>query len=130
MIQVQELTKSFTSRKRRPGFMGSVVSLFSAQKETITAVDHVNFDIGQGELVGYLGPNGAGKSTTIKMLTGILVPTSGRVLVDGIDPEKDRRAVARKIGVVFGQKTQLWWDLPVEESFDLLRAVYRIPGAE
>ncbi|HMZ35254.1 MAG TPA: ATP-binding cassette domain-containing protein [Leptospiraceae bacterium] len=110
--------------------MGSVVSLFSAQKETITAVDHVSFDIGQGELVGYLGPNGAGKSTTIKMLTGILVPTSGRVLVDGIDPEKDRRAVARKIGVVFGQKTQLWWDLPVEESFDLLRAVYRIPGAE
>jgi len=127
VIQVKDLTKNFVVRKRRPGFMGSVVSLFSAPSETIMAVDHVNFSLDQGDLVGYLGPNGAGKSTTIKMLTGILVPTSGQVLVDGIDPQKDRRAVARRIGVVFGQKTQLWWDLPVEESFDLLRAVYRIP---
>ncbi|MCE9597344.1 MAG: ATP-binding cassette domain-containing protein [Spirochaetia bacterium] len=130
VIEVQELTKKFTVRKRKPGFLGSVVSLFSPYSEEMTAVDKVNFTIGRGDLVGYLGPNGAGKSTTIKMLTGILVPTSGRVMVDGVDPQEDRRAVARKIGVVFGQKTQLWWDLPVEESFDLLRAVYKIPRRE
>lgn len=128
MISVQELTKTFTVKKRRPGFLGSIASLVSSKSEEMTAVDRVSFNIERGELVGYLGPNGAGKSTTIKMLTGILVPTSGRILIDGIDPQKDRRRVAQQIGVVFGQKTQLWWDLPLEESFDLLRAVYRIPG--
>lgn len=128
MISVRDLTKTFTVKKRRPGFLGSIVSLFSSKSEEMTAVDHVSFEIGQGELVGYLGPNGAGKSTTIKMLTGILVPTSGQIIVDGLDPQTDRRKVAQKIGVVFGQKTQLWWDLPLEESFDLLRAVYRIPA--
>lgn len=128
MISVRDLTKTFTVKKRRPGFLGSIVSLFSSKSEEMTAVDHVNFEIGQGELVGYLGPNGAGKSTTIKMLTGILVPSSGQIIIDGLDPEKERRRVAQKIGVVFGQKTQLWWDLPLEESFDLLRTVYRIPA--
>jgi len=128
VISVENLTKTFSVKKRRPGFLGSIASLFSTKSEEMTAVDHVSFEIGQGELVGYLGPNGAGKSTTIKMLTGILVPTSGRIIVDQLDPQKDRRQVAKKIGVVFGQKTQLWWDLPLEESFDLLRAVYRIPS--
>lgn len=127
IISVQNLTKTFTNRKRASGLGGSIKSLFFAQKEEIAAVDNINFEVQKGELVGYLGPNGAGKSTTIKMLTGILRPTSGRILVGGIDPVKDRRGVSRQIGVVFGQKTQLWWDLPVGESFDLLRLIYKIP---
>lgn len=109
---------------------GALRALFSPNKEELTAVDHVSFDIAPGELVGYLGPNGAGKSTTIKMLTGILHPSSGFVQVDGLDPVKQRKETAKRIGVVFGQKTQLWWDLPVGESFDLLRAIYQIPESD
>jgi len=127
IISVKGLTKIFESRKRRPGLLGSITGLVAGEKTLIKAVDSVSFDIGAGELVGYLGPNGAGKSTTIKMLTGILQPTSGDIRIDGLDPTKRRRDVARKIGVVFGQKTQLWWDLPVRESYDLLRMIYRIP---
>jgi len=98
-------------------------------REDVVAVAGVTFTIAAGEMVGYIGPNGAGKSTTIKMLTGILVPTSGRATVAGIDPTRRRIEVARRIGVVFGQRTQLWWDLPLRDSFDLLRHVYRV-GAE
>ena len=127
IISVKGLTKIFESRKRRPGLLGSITGLVAGEKNLIKAVDSVSFDIGAGELVGYLGPNGAGKSTTIKMLTGILQPTSGDIRIDGLDPTKRRCDVARKIGVVFGQKTQLWWDLPVRESYDLLRMIYRIP---
>ena len=94
------------------------------------AVDDLSFTIAAGEFVGYLGPNGAGKSTTIKMLTGILVPTSGDVRVDGLDPSRQRVELARRVGVVFGQRTQLWWDLPLRESFELLRHVYRVPAAD
>ncbi|MCB1157317.1 MAG: ATP-binding cassette domain-containing protein, partial [Leptospiraceae bacterium] len=97
------------------------------EKEKINAVDNVSFQIEKGEFVGYIGPNGAGKSTTIKMLTGILTPSSGFIRIKGLDPLKQRRENAKQIGVVFGQRTQLWWDLPVEESFDLLKTIYKIP---
>ncbi len=127
-IQVEDLRKEFISRKRSPGLAGSIRSLFTGGTERVAAVDGVSFSIRKGELVGYLGPNGAGKSTTIKMLTGILQPTSGLIRVDGADPTRERRTLTRRIGVVFGQRTQLWWDLPVEESFDLLRTIYRIPA--
>ncbi len=128
LITVSKLTKKFSVRKRKPGLWGAVKNLVSAETEDVAAVDAIDFRIRRGELVGYLGPNGAGKSTTIKMLTGILQPSSGQILVDGIDPARDRKILTRRIGVVFGQKTQLWWDLPVNESFDLLRTIYRIPA--
>jgi ABC-2 type transport system ATP-binding protein len=105
-------------------------SLASRDYEVIRAVDDVSFDIGAGELVGYLGPNGAGKSTTIKMLTGILTPTSGRVSVAGVDPSRSRKANARNIGVVFGQRSQLWWDLPLRESFRAVRDLYGVSVAD
>ena len=130
VIRVDNLRKEFLTRRRRPGLLGSLRSLVGGGHEVVTAVDGLNFSIGRGELVGYLGPNGAGKSTTIKMLTGILQPTSGSIRVNGADPTRERRSLTRRIGVVFGQKTQLWWDLPVEESFDLLRTIYRIPRAD
>jgi ABC-2 type transport system ATP-binding protein len=131
IIRVENLSKSFSMRRRTKGFFGAVKNLFYAEKSQLNAVDCVSFSIRQGELVGYLGPNGAGKSTTIKMLTGILRPTSGKIHVAGIDNPQDRRKkLTRRIGVVFGQKTQLWWDLPVQESFDLLRTIYRIPAGE
>ncbi|MBE7410763.1 MAG: ATP-binding cassette domain-containing protein [Leptospiraceae bacterium] len=126
MIQVKNLTKHFILKKRKSGFFGSVKALFSAEREVIRAVDDVSFRIKKGELVGYIGPNGAGKSTTIKMLTGILTPSHGEILIDGLNPSKNRKENAFQIGVVFGQRTQLWWDLPVEESFDLLKSIYKI----
>ena len=130
VIRVENLRKEFLTRKRKAGMLGSLRSLLGGGKERLVAVDGLNFTIRRGELVGYLGPNGAGKSTTIKMLTGILQPTSGSIRVDGADPTRERRSLTRRIGVVFGQKTQLWWDLPVEESFDLLRTIYRIPRSD
>jgi ABC-2 type transport system ATP-binding protein len=92
----------------------------------VRAVDGLTFAIEPAEVVGYLGPNGAGKSTTVKMLTGILVPSAGRIRVAGLDPSRDRVALARKVGVVFGQRTTLWWDLPLRDSFDLVRRLYRV----
>ncbi len=97
--------------------------------ETVTAVDDLTLTIGSGEMVGYIGPNGAGKSTTVKMLTGILVPSGGQIRVSGLEPTRQRVQLARRIGVVFGQRTQLWWDLPLADSFELLRHVYRVPDA-
>ncbi len=99
------------------------------RSEPVVAVDGVSLSIARGEAVGFLGPNGAGKSTTIKMLTGILMPSAGRIQVCGLDPVRQRRELARRIGVVFGQRSQLWWDLPLAESFELLRAVHRVPAA-
>jgi ABC-2 type transport system ATP-binding protein len=99
------------------------------RRRRVTAVEDVTLSVARGEAVGFLGPNGAGKSTTIKMLTGVLVPTSGRALVCGLDPVRERRELARRIGVVFGQRSQLWWDLPLAESFDLHAAIHRLPGA-
>jgi ABC-2 type transport system ATP-binding protein len=127
LIQVDELRKEFLRPVRRPGPLGAVRSLFAREYRSICAVDGVSFGVAAGEMVGYLGPNGAGKSTTLKMLTGILVPSGGRVEVGGLVPHRQRVEHVRRIGVVFGQRTQLWWDLPTIESFDLLRHVYRIP---
>ena len=126
MIEVKDLSKSFMITKRKSGFLGSVQSLFFTKKDLIHAVDNITFSIQPGELVGYIGQNGAGKSTTIKMLTGILKPSSGKVSVNGLNPSLDRAKNAFQIGVVFGQRSQLWMDLPVEESFDLLRSIYKI----
>ena len=108
---------------------GLVRSFRHRRKDTV-AVDNLTLHVDDGEAVGYIGPNGAGKSTTIKMLTGILVPTAGRVRVCGLDPVRDRRELARRIGVVFGQRSQLWWDLPLRDSFDLLRAIHGVPTAD
>ncbi|HVN69149.1 MAG TPA: ATP-binding cassette domain-containing protein [Candidatus Binatia bacterium] len=128
IVETRDLRKVFRTPKRTPGALGALRSLFSRQYEERVAVAGVNFALEPGELVGYIGPNGAGKSTTIKMLTGILVPTSGEVRVAGLVPWKQRKENARNIGVVFGQRSQLYWDLPLIESFELLRAIYNVPA--
>ncbi len=126
MIQVHSLSKTFKVPRKDPGLKGALKGLFSRKYDTIQAVDDVSFAIGEGELVGYIGANGAGKSTTIKMMSGILVPSSGTCTINGIEPYKNRRANAYNIGVVFGQRTQLWWDLPLRESFTILKKIYRV----
>ena len=126
LIQVASLAKEFRISRHHRGAWGAVKNLFTTDYRVVRAVDDVSFNIEAGELVGYLGPNGAGKSTTIKMLTGILVPTGGEVSIAGKVPWKDRVEYVRGIGVVFGQRTNLWWDLPVIESLDLLRHIYRV----
>src|SRR5512140_2586973 len=128
LIQVSNLYKEFRVAKHHRGTWGAVRNLFTSEYRVVRAVDDVSFSIEAGELVGYLGPNGAGKSTTIKVLTGILVPTGGEVKIAGRVPWNERVDHVRGIGVVFGQRTNLWWDLPVIESLDLLRHVYRIPA--
>jgi len=127
IIETRALRKTFRSVRRGEGLAGAIGALFSRTYDERVAVDDVTMAIGEGELVGYIGPNGAGKSTTIKMLTGILVPTSGTIEVAGIVPHEQRRRNAKNIGVVFGQRTQLYWDLPLRESFELLRSIYGIP---
>jgi ABC-2 type transport system ATP-binding protein len=126
LIYVHELCKHFRTFKRREGVWGSIQNLFVRDYRTVAAVDRVSFSIERGEMVGYIGPNGAGKSTSIKMLTGILVPTSGELRVNGFVPFKQRRQYVKSIGVVFGQRTQLWWDIAVVESFKLLRRIYDV----
>jgi ABC-2 type transport system ATP-binding protein len=128
-VLVEGLCKTFRIARHRRGALASLRNLFDRRVTEVRAVDGVSFRIARGEMVGCLGPNGAGKSTTIKMLTGILHPTAGRVEVLGVSPQRQRKAVARRIGVVFGQRTQLWWDLPLIESLDLLRHIYRVPAA-
>ena len=127
IINVTHLSKDFQVYKHHRGLTGAFRNLFTREFRMVNAVSEVSFSIERGELVGYLGPNGAGKSTTIKMLTGILVPTRGEIAVNGRVPWKERAAHAREIGAVFGQRTNLWWDLPVIESFDLLHHIYRVP---
>jgi ABC-2 type transport system ATP-binding protein len=127
LIEAKGLTKKFRQAVKEPGLVGSLKHFFSRQYKDKLAVDHIDFGVEAGESVAYLGPNGAGKSTTIKMLTGILVPTSGSLIVDGLVPHEKRQQNARNIGVVFGQRTQLWWDIPVVESFNLARDMYEIP---
>lgn len=129
MIQVDALVKNFRIPKRKKGFLGSLASLLHREYNTKVALDRISFDIKEGELVGYIGPNGAGKSTTVKILSGILLPDSGAVKVMGKTPWEQRIETVREIGVVFGQRTQLWWDLPVIESFELLRDIYGISEA-
>lgn len=126
IITAEHLRKEFKTNKKYPGLKGTVKSLFSNEKVIKKAVDDVSFSINEGEIVGYIGSNGAGKSTTIKMLTGILVPTSGKCYVNGIEPYKNRQNNAQNIGVVFGQRTQLWWDLPLIESFTVLKGIYQV----
>lgn len=126
IISVDGLSKEFLVPKRKHGFLGSLRSLFSQEYVKKTALDQISFDIDEGELVGYIGPNGAGKSTTVKILSGILVPNGGRVKVMGRTPWEHRIETVRHLGVVFGQRTQLWWDLPVIESFELLKDIYNI----
>ncbi|MFZ5823131.1 MAG: ABC transporter ATP-binding protein [Bacillota bacterium] len=130
IIEVNGLRKEFRIARRKEGAFGAIRSLFSRDYETKLAVNDVSFAIQPGELVGYIGPNGAGKSTTIKMLTGILVPTAGEVRVRGLVPYEQRVENAKQIGVVFGQRTQLWWDLPTIESFELLQHIYKIPKVQ
>ncbi len=127
MITVNNICKSYKAAKRNAGFGESVRSFFRREYDVVKALDHISFTIHDGETVGYIGPNGAGKSTTIKILSGILTPDSGDCLVDGRVPWKNRIEHVARIGVVFGQRSQLWWDVPVIDSFELLRDIYSIP---
>ncbi len=129
MITMEHVCKSYKIAKRNAGFGEAVKALFHRDYEVIHALNDVNFTIGDGEMVGYIGPNGAGKSSTIKILSGILTPDCGTVLVDGRDPCKNRIKHVKEIGVVFGQRSQLWWDVPVIDSFELLKDIYSIPDS-
>lgn len=130
MIEIKNLTKIFKKPIRKEGILGMFATLFSRKYEEITAVNDISLTIDDGEIIGYIGANGAGKSTTIKMMCGILTPTSGTVTIDGVEPYKKRRQVAQNIGVVFGQKTQLWWDIPLIESFKVFKEIYQVPDKE
>ncbi len=130
MITMEHVCKSYKIAKRNAGFGEACKALFHREYEIIHALDDVSFSIADGEMVGYIGPNGAGKSSTIKILSGILTPDCGTVLIDGRIPHKDRIRHVSKIGVVFGQRSQLWWDVPVIDSFELLKDIYRIPDPE
>jgi len=128
LIEFSDISKSYRVAGREAGLGSAVKSMFKREYCTIHAISHVSFSIGDGEMVGYIGPNGAGKSTTIKILSGILRPDDGICLVNGQVPWKVRKEYVRQIGVVFGQRSQLWWDIPVMDSFELLRAIYSIPA--
>ena len=128
-ILVEQLAKRYSVAERDPGLAGAVRGIFHRRRRTIDALVDVSFSLEAGELLGFIGPNGAGKSTTIKILSGILRPDGGRVEVGGLVPHADRIRHVARIGVVFGQRTQLWWDLPVIDGFDLLRDIYRVEGA-
>lgn len=127
MIELNEINKTFKVRKRNPGFKMAVKSFFSREYENITALDNVSFKINEGEMVGYIGPNGAGKSTTIKIMSGILYPDRGECIINGNIPWKNRINHVKNIGVVFGQRSQLWFDVPVCDSYELLKDIYKIP---
>jgi ABC-2 type transport system ATP-binding protein len=126
MITLQNINKTFRVAKRQAGFGRAVKALFSREYEIIHALNDISFTIGDGEMVGYIGPNGAGKSTTIKIMCGILTPDNGSCNIDGRTPWKERTAHVREIGVVFGQRSQLWWDVPIIDSFELIRDIYKV----
>ena len=130
MIVVEHLDKTFKKTVKQPGLKAGFKSLFKPQIETFEAVKDLNFEIPKGEIFGFIGANGAGKSTTIKMLTGILTPTSGTCLINGKNPQKNRTAYVKDIGVVFGQRTQLWWDLALQETYSVLKEIYDISDTE
>ena len=130
IIEIKNVSKEFKVLNRREGLKGSLRDLFSRDYKILKAVDNITMDVAQGEMVGYLGPNGAGKSTTIKMMTGVLKPTSGQILVDGNVPYENRSKNAQNIGVVFGQRTQLWWALPLVESLKLLKDIYCVSDTD
>ena len=129
-ILLENIGKRFIVRKRPEGRFGALRGAFTREKTVIQALSGVNLNIAQGELVGYIGPNGAGKSTTVKIMSGILTPDEGRVEIDGLVPYKQRARHVRRIGVVFGQRSQLWWDTPVRDSFELLRDIYGVSQAD
>ena len=126
MIQAENLEKYFKKTIKQPGIAGSVKSLFCPKTEIVKAVDGISFHVDKGEILGFIGPNGAGKSTVIKMLTGILTPTGGSCIINGQNPKKNRKRYVKEIGVVFGQRTQLWWDLPLTETYTVLKEIYDI----
>ncbi len=130
IIEVKHISKSFKIAKREAGLKNAIKSFFKRKYQIINSLEDINFSIKEGEIVGYIGPNGAGKSTTIKIMAGILVPTSGECIVNGYTPWKDRRKYVKNIGVVFGQRSGLWWDVPPIDSFELLKDIYEIPQAE
>lgn len=130
VIEVKGLRKEFTAYSSRSGLKGAFRDLLNRNYKIVPAVNDVSFTVKRGEMVGYIGENGAGKSTTIKMLTGILTPTSGEIIVNGMNPHKQREEFVRTIGVVFGQRSQLWWDIAVQESFRLLKKVYSVSDAQ
>ena len=130
IISVKNLSKTFKKPIREEGLIGMIKSFFSRKYEEVRAVDDISFDIAEGEIVGYIGANGAGKSTTIKMMCGILHPTGGSVSVDGMDFDSHRQDINREMGVVFGQKTQLWWDIPLIETFKILKSIYEVSDEE
>ncbi|NBW40827.1 ATP-binding cassette domain-containing protein [bacterium] len=130
VIEVQNLRKIYTVPLRREGILGSIRDLFHREHKAIEAVKDISFSVAQGEVLGYIGQNGAGKSTTIKMMSGILVPSSGSINVLGFNPSKERKLYTKHIGAVFGQRTQLWWDIALIESFHLLKRIYQVPERE
>lgn len=130
VIEAKELSKKYKVSQRKPGIINGLKNIIHKEYKEINALDNISFEVGEGDLVGYIGPNGAGKSTTIKILSGILTPDSGECKVLGKIPYKDRINYVKDIGVVFGQRTQLWWDLPVIDSFELLKDIYRIPNGD
>ncbi len=130
MIYVENLRKEFKKTIKEPGIKGSIKSFFVPKKEIVTAVNDISFNVEKGEILGFIGPNGAGKSTVIKMLTGILTPTSGSCTINGKNPQKDRKQYVKEIGVVFGQRTQLWWDLPLTETYTVLKEIYEVEDSK
>lgn len=129
MIEVKNLRKTFKVARRSSGMLATVKSFVNPQWEEVVALDDITFSIEPGEIVGYMGPNGAGKSTTIKTMSGIMVPDSGKCMINGLTPWKSRHEHVGRIGVVFGQRTQLWWDTPVIDSMELLKSIYKVPHA-
>ncbi|MDP4121170.1 MAG: ATP-binding cassette domain-containing protein, partial [Bacillota bacterium] len=130
LIHVNHIKKYFKKSIKEPGLKGSFKALFNPKSEIIKAVDDISFDVADGEILGFIGPNGAGKSTVIKMLTGILTPTEGTCEINGYIPQNDRKKYVKEIGVVFGQRTQLWWDLALRETYSVLKEIYDVPDAE
>ena len=130
MIHVENLRKEFKKVNKEPGLKGSFKALFKPDYEIVTAVDGISFDVPKGEILGFIGPNGAGKSTVIKMLTGILTPTSGQCIINEQNPTQNRKKYVKEIGVVFGQRTQLWWDLPLRETYAVLKEIYEVEESE
>ncbi|MEE1220093.1 MAG: ATP-binding cassette domain-containing protein [Ruminococcus sp.] len=130
MIYVENLRKDFKKTIKDPGIKGSIKSFFKPNNEIVSAVKDISFSVEKGEILGFIGPNGAGKSTVIKMLTGILTPTSGTCTINGYNPQKDRKKYVKEIGVVFGQRTQLWWDLPLTETYSVLKEIYEVEDSQ
>ncbi|MGN1051470.1 MAG: ATP-binding cassette domain-containing protein, partial [Acutalibacteraceae bacterium] len=130
MIYVNNLKKEFKKVVKEPGLKGSIKSIIKPKDEIVKAVDGISFTVPDGEILGFIGPNGAGKSTVIKMLTGILTPTSGEIEINGQVPYKNRKEYVKNIGVVFGQRTQLWWDLALRETYSVLKEIYSISDSD